>query len=200
MAVQDNYYDNNAKAYFKDTISVDMSNVYCCFLKFIPLGGAILDAGSGSGRDTLTFSELGYDVSAIDASKRLAELSSSHTRIQTKVIKFEKFVGQSIYDGIWACASLIHVKRDDLPNVFHNLSEALKLSGIFFFSFKYGDTDRISSDGRMFTDMNEEQVNVLIQRTPGLNLIHMWKTEGEGNFKGRDVWINGLAKRAITNG
>ena len=49
------YYDEHAKEYVQRTLDVDLSHLYDRFLKHIPPGGHILDAGSGSGRDTLYF-------------------------------------------------------------------------------------------------------------------------------------------------
>jgi len=39
------YYNNNAEAFFSDTVCVDMSDLHRRFLKEIPAGGLILDAG-----------------------------------------------------------------------------------------------------------------------------------------------------------
>ena len=50
------YYTENAQAFFADTVAVAMAPLYARFLPHIPPGGHILDAGCGSGRDTLAFS------------------------------------------------------------------------------------------------------------------------------------------------
>jgi hypothetical protein len=47
-----NYYDNNARKYFDSTVDVDMEPLYERFLLHVPIGGSILDAGCGSGRDS----------------------------------------------------------------------------------------------------------------------------------------------------
>ena len=48
------YYNNNAEQFSGDTLHVDMLALYQPFLAFIPRTGKILDAGCGSGRDSLS--------------------------------------------------------------------------------------------------------------------------------------------------
>ena len=39
---------------------------------------------------------------------------------------FEELNDQNIYDGIWACASILHLSKNDLFLVFHKMNKALK--------------------------------------------------------------------------
>ena len=80
-----NYYDENGEDFFNGTVDTDMSSHYDKFLALIPNNGSILDAGCGSGRDTLKFKSLGYDVTAIDGSEKMCELASRHSGIDVKV-------------------------------------------------------------------------------------------------------------------
>ena len=43
------------------------------------------------------------------------------------------------YDGIWACASILHLPMNELKVVFGKMIKALKRDGIIYTSFKYGD-------------------------------------------------------------
>ena len=70
MSIQ--YYNTNANAFFVGTIDVNMDSIYDRFTALLPKAGHILDAGCGSGRDSLAFKTLGYTVTAIDASAALA--------------------------------------------------------------------------------------------------------------------------------
>ncbi|WP_328987882.1 class I SAM-dependent methyltransferase [Thiorhodovibrio winogradskyi] len=58
------------------------------------------------------------------------------------------------FDGIWACASLLHVPLDQLADALARLSRALKKDGVLYASFKYGRGER-EHNGRRFTDLNE---------------------------------------------
>ena len=63
------YYNRNADSFFESTACVDMSPLYERFLALVGPQGTILDAGCGSGRDAKAFRDLGYQVSAFDASE-----------------------------------------------------------------------------------------------------------------------------------
>jgi hypothetical protein len=55
------------------------------------------------------------------------------------------------------CLEYLHVPEDDLPNTLEKLAAALKPNGIWYLSFKYGDTQR-NKAGRLFTDVNEKML------------------------------------------
>jgi len=56
------FYDREADTYFRSTLANDLSDLYRLFLSQLRTGGLILDAGSGSGRDTLVFLDAGFGV------------------------------------------------------------------------------------------------------------------------------------------
>ena len=58
------YYNNNADSFFEGSVNADMSGVRSGFLKYVPDGGKILDAGCGSGRDSKAFLSEGHEVVA----------------------------------------------------------------------------------------------------------------------------------------
>src|ERR1039458_7522672 len=96
------------------TIEVNMEALYAPFLDRMQNGAHILDAGCGSGRDTLNFLRRGYVVTAFDASKPLVELASRLTGQEMLNLRFDEIEFDRTFDGIWACASLLHVARHDI--------------------------------------------------------------------------------------
>src|SRR5215472_17707105 len=73
------YYDAHASEYCENTVSVNMSELHVPFLREIPDGGRILDAGCGSGRDSVAFMQKGYRVVSIDASREMVAATSRLT-------------------------------------------------------------------------------------------------------------------------
>jgi SAM-dependent methyltransferase len=136
------YYEDQAEAFFAETVDVDMAPLYARFLARIPAGGHILDAGCGSGRDALAFRKLGYAVTAFEASPTLARLASNYCGLPVEVRRFQEIEWQDAFDGIWACASLLHVPPVELPEVLRRLGRALKTDGVLYVSFKYGSDER----------------------------------------------------------
>ena len=69
---------------------------------------------------------------SIDASEEMVRLSSKLTGQQTLLMKFEDVDFKDEFDGIWACASLLHVPKAKIKSVMTKLAQALKENGIFF--------------------------------------------------------------------
>lgn len=138
MSMSNTYYDANAKAYFDLTVNVDMTALYPVFLQYITPAGRILDAGCGSGRDSLAFTRLGFQVDAIDGSAEMAKLASEFTQLPVKHLAFEHLNEHERYDAIWSCASLLHTPFSDLPALFTRFERALKPGGTWYLSFKHG--------------------------------------------------------------
>ncbi len=105
------YYDKHAAAFFAQTAQVDMTALHDRFLSHIQSNGLILDAGCGSGRDAKAFLARGFRVAAFDASPRLAQLAAEHLGQAVAVQTFTDVAERDCYDGIWACASLLHLLR-----------------------------------------------------------------------------------------
>ena len=190
------FYERQARAYHDATLRTDISPLYDRFLPRIPPGGKILDAGSGSGRDTLAFLQRGFLVDAFDASPALCALSSALTGIRTKILRFQDFQSPTRYDGIWACASLLHVPKPELPDAVRRLIAALKPGGAIYMSFKHGDRERVTDDGRYFLDLDEPSLRALLTGFPGIDLVDLWISAGEGDFGGRGKWLNVIAVKA----
>lgn len=187
------YYEKNAQKYFDKTLSLDVAGVRDRFLQYIPPCGSILDAGSGSGRDTLAFMKLGFDVDAFDFSPAMAMLSSRHTGKRTHVVSFQAYEPNKQFNGIWACASLLHVPRQSLPPVLARLCQATKSGGAIYASFKYGTADRVDADGRGYTDMDMEGVLQLFGNVKELDLRELWKYGGLPSQPLPETWMNVIA-------
>lgn len=188
-----NYYNQNATEFCNTTFNVDMESLYQAFIQYLPQDAFILDLGCGSGRDTLAFKRKGYRVEALDYSKELVALASQQTGLQVRLESFYDFSDQSKFDGIWACASLLHCERNQLPQVLKKIVNALKPNGIGYMSFKYGNLDR-EKDGRSFTDLNEQQAQDLLSKLDGVMLLEQWITLDRRPDR-TEEWLNILFKK-----
>ncbi|MFP3353442.1 class I SAM-dependent methyltransferase [Pseudoalteromonas sp. SIMBA_153] len=188
-----NYYNQHAQTFSDSTLNVDMSALYAEFLPLIPKHGHILDAGCGSARDAMYFKQQGFTVSAFDASENIAKLASNYLQQAVEVKNFQQLNCTNIYDGIWCCASLLHVPKIELPQVFLKLQNALKPNGVLYVSFKYGDTER-ENNGREFTDLNEDGLTALITHHTELKILKQWQTVDQRPERESEVWLNALIK------
>ena len=183
------YYDNNAKTYFEYTVHADMSDSYRRFLKYLPENSYILDAGCGSGRDSRYFLAHGYRVKAIDDSRELCILASEYIGQEVVNIRFSDIDYINEFDGIWANASLLHVDKNGIENIMLRMGKALKPDGIFYASFKYGDSERVQGE-RYYNDMNEEQLRKLFS---AFEILEIWMSDDA--LPGRtEKWLNIIAR------
>ena len=191
------YYENNADAFAAGTKDVVFTEIQDRFLSFIPAGGTILDFGCGSGRDTKLFLERGYKVDAVDGSEKLCEIASRATG--TKVIKmlFSELDENEKYDGIWACASILHLQKDELKNVFGKMIRAVKPGGYIYASFKYGAFEGYRNE-RYFTDFTEESFREFIRDLPIIVIIEEWVSADVRPDRGDEKWLNLILQRSDT--
>jgi SAM-dependent methyltransferase len=189
------YYDRNAEQFYHETVNINMGELYSRFLAHVPEGSSILDAGCGSGRDSLNFLRRGYEVTAFDASKELVALSSKLTGLPILHLRFQDVEFDHDFDGVWACASLLHVPRAEIDGVLERLTRAMKLGGVLYVSFKYGDSEW-EKDGRFFNSYDEASFSELLARHQRLELLQRWVSEDVRRGTNRGRWLNVLLRKA----
>lgn len=158
-----NFYEKNAEAYAALTVTADMSRAYEKFLAYLPHGAKVLDAGCGSGRDSLFFMRQGYRVTMLDASAAMCRCAEKLTGQKALHKTFAEINFDKQFNGIWANASLLHVPEQELEKVLKILYRALKDDGVLYASWKYGEAERWDGE-RFYCDMTEEKLRRLLAR------------------------------------
>ena len=187
------YYNVNAETFFSETVNVDMAEVHARFLTRVSAGGLILDAGCGSGRDSREFIAHGYRVRAFDASPELAKLASNLVGQSVEIRTFDDVDETACYDGIWACASLLHLREPEVPDALARLWSALKPEGVFYVSFKLGDGER-AYNGRHFTDATESRLRIWLAPLSDVESVECWVTKDQRPDR-QDSWLNAIIYR-----
>ncbi|WEJ89002.1 MAG: class I SAM-dependent methyltransferase [Klebsiella huaxiensis] len=185
-----NYYQQNADNFVASTVAVDMTSLYAPFIGVIKPNGLILDAGCGSGRDAKAFADMGYRVEAFDASPAMVERAAQFSGLAVRQATFQSITESARYDGIWCCASLLHVPADELDGVMRKLATALKPGGIWYVSFKYGSGER-EKEGRRFTDLDEAGLTALVEQQADIRIAKMWQTVDKRPER-NEIWLNAL--------
>ena len=183
------YYNQNSQSFTGTTLDVEFSEIQDTFLSYLQEGAYILDFGCGSGRDTRYFLKKGYRVDAIDGSKEMVKIASANTGIEVKHMLFQELNETEKYDGIFACASILHVKRKELGDIMARMYKALKNGGVIYVSFKYGDFEG-ERNGRYFTDMNEERFNDLLKEAPAMEILKETITSDVRPGRADEKWLN----------
>ena len=157
---------------------------------YVPKGGTILDFGCGSGRDSKAFLDAGYQVVPLDGSPALCAYSNQLLALPVVCCKFKDYLAMAKYDGVWACASLLHLKKDELSAVLGQLIKSLNPGAPFYMSFKYG-TFSGERNSRWFTDMTEERLKELMAHFSGAQLVEQWVTE-DVRPERTEKWLNSI--------
>ena len=189
-----NYYNLNAKKFIENTQNADMHLTQDKFLQLLPESASILDFGCGSGRDTKYFLEKGYQVVATDGSAELCRLASSFTGIKVKEMLFQELDEIGVYDGIWACSSILHLPKQELLPVIRKMCIALKDNGVIYTSFKYGDFEG-ERNGRYFTDFTEDTFDKFIKVIQELMIEEEWITSDVRPGRGEEKWLNLILRK-----
>ena len=189
------YYNARAQEFVQGTVAVNFHITQDRFLAQLEKGASILDFGCGSGRDTKYFLERGYGVEATDGSAELCKLASEYTGISVKQLLFDELEAVEKYDGIWACASILHLAWDDLVAVMRKMERAVRSGGIIYTSFKYGQFSG-ERNGRFFTDLDEEGLARLLKEVGGLAVKELWITGDVRPGRGEEKWLNVLLKKS----
>lgn len=193
-----NYYEQNAESFSKETAHVAFGSVQDRFLALIPAGGKILDFGCGVGRDAKYFHGQGYEVEAIDGSESMCEIASMHIGLEVKQMLFEELDAVEEFDGIWACASILHLPKSELASVLEKMVRAVKKGGYIYASFKYGRFEGERNE-RHFTDFTEETFRAFVDETPWvkdrLQIEQRWVSADVRPGREDEKWLNLICRR-----
>lgn len=188
------YYNKYAAKEFEETVNQDMSEIIKEFLNLLNEGDTILDLGCGSGRDSLTFYELGYDVTPLDASVEMCKLAEIHTDLDVLQMTYEQMDFDNVFDGIWACASLLHTPKKELTGILTKIARALNDKGILYMSFKLGDFEGFRGE-RYFSDFTADSISDMLRENGRFEIVKLWETEDIRSGHSDVRWLNVLVRK-----
>ena len=195
------YYNRNADIFASTTVDVEFTDIQDWFLKFLEPGALILDFGCGSGRDSRYFMSKGFRVEACDGSEEMVRAASKTAGIPVRKMLFEELDEVERYDGIFACASILHVPFEELPDILAKMERALKDDGAIYVSFKCG-TFEGERNGRYFTDMTLERLQECLEAAAGkygekgLQVVESRVTGDVRPGRESEKWLNAILKKA----
>lgn len=103
------------------------------------VAGKILNVGSGPGRDALLLEERGLEMVCLDASEAMVRLAQERG-LGATLGDFKKMeFPDASFDGVWAYTSLLHTKKDEIPEVLAEIRRVLKPGGTFGLGMIEGD-------------------------------------------------------------
>ena len=143
------FYDGNAETYASRERRLPTRRLDA-FLAALPAGAKILELGCGGGQDSAYMLGKGFDVTPTDGSAELARQAEKLIGRPVTVMRFQDLQAIGEFDGVWAEASLLHVPRAELPDVFSRIHSALKPGAPLHASFKAGEAEGHDGFGRYY--------------------------------------------------
>lgn len=183
------YYDKNAVNMIENTLKLDLKPIYEIFEKYLTPGAKILDAGFGSGRDSLHFCAQAFDVVSVDFSPEVVRRGRTLLHNEVLCVDIREMRYEKEFDAIWASAVFFHFEDDEIKNVLKLCRNALKDGGVLYMSFKYGKALR-AKNGRVFNDFDEEKIKELMKGVEGFEIAELWKTKDARADRTDKYWMN----------
>lgn len=185
------YYDRLGDDFVASTRNLDMGAHHERFLDRVPRDGSILDLGCGSGRDSLAFMLRGYAVTSVDGSQTMVDATSALSGRPALKLRFDELDFDAEFDGVWACASLLHVPRGDLGAIMRKAFTALRVGGVLYTSFKMGEGERFVN-GRHFTDFTLASFEDWKAGRGLGTILELWETSDVREGRSDEGWVNAI--------
>ncbi|OGY84581.1 MAG: hypothetical protein A3F54_05755 [Candidatus Kerfeldbacteria bacterium RIFCSPHIGHO2_12_FULL_48_17] len=157
-------FDQSADTHARQAAKINMAPQRELFIKYLK-GQSILDIGCGAGRDVAWFSEQGYHVTGIDLSEKLickAKVCAPQAvfmNIDMRKVKFP----DNTFDGVWACASLLHLKKAEVAAALQDWERVLKEEGVLFVGVREG-AGEVMEDGKWYANYSAEELAKYIKK------------------------------------
>jgi SAM-dependent methyltransferase len=150
------------------------------------VGGArrVLDLGCGPGRDLDFLAQLGCRVAGLDLSagmlaearRRMPDTDPGSADLVRADLVRPPFAA-GCFDGVWACASLLHLPKAHLPAALAEIARLLPRPGVLYLALKGGQGEEWvgGSPGQrfFFAYYQPAEVEAALRRA-GLILLETW--------------------------
>ncbi len=144
------FYDKHVEEYIKNTKDLQNKEFTKDFISLLPKSAKVLDLGCGWGRDSKTFTKYGLQTYGVDLSKQMIRYAKKYApKANFKVMNILSLKFKNNYfDGAWASASLLHLKKKDIPKALKQIKRILKPNGILYINVKEGKGEGLTKDQR----------------------------------------------------
>jgi SAM-dependent methyltransferase len=157
------FYQRHAAEYAAATLRAPMERFTKLFAQELSPGARVADLGCGGGRDLRLLRERGLDPIGLDSAEALAVIARQYSGASVVVGDLRSLpFGENVFGGVWASASLLHLRRADMNATLAEIFCIMRAGGVFFGSVKSGNGEAQDADGRWFTYYNRQEWTELL--------------------------------------
>lgn len=188
-------YDETAKQYVELTFDFgkfkNLKYDIDKFIAYTKMEDLILDVGSGSGRDLNYLMEHNRRAIGIDMSKGLIEEAKKRTAAKILLMDMRKlYFEDDTFDGIWSCASLLHIPKSQTDQTMYEFGRVLKPEGVLYLSLKEGEGEKVDKNGKFFSYYRTDELADLVEKT-GFKVLESYTSVDDRNI----TWISLFARK-----
>jgi SAM-dependent methyltransferase len=164
------------------------------FAALLASGARVLDVGCGPGWEAGRLRALGLRAYGLDRSRgMLAEARALSVPLLLGDMRALPLPDGAL-DGLWVCASFLHIPKRDGPAVLHEFRRALRPGGALYIGVKEGDGERwiehSAGRQRFFVFYQAAELDALLA-AHGFTMVEGWL--GADSLGRAERWINRIA-------
>ncbi|MBI5876745.1 MAG: class I SAM-dependent methyltransferase [Chloroflexi bacterium] len=192
-------YDEDAAAFVARNRNHQMPRPFEAMALHMPAGGLIVDIGAGPGWHTLEWQRRGRRAIALDLSRGLLDEAQALGVAPLLLADMRRLpLADACADGLWVCASFLHVPRADAPATLREFARVLKMGGALYIGVKGGSGEKftlpIIAAPRYFVFWEEQALDDAL-RDAGFTIVEAWNDAPEAKATRAAPWINRVAVR-----
>ena len=187
-----NVYDSNVDSYKKMVNKLPDLEPLQAFIAGLPEGADVLDWGSGPGYLASRMRDAGLNPVCVDASAEMVAAAREDYGLVARQAQFSALDEVAVYHGIWANFSLLHARRDDVPDLIKAASAALLPSGLLYLAVKSGTGEKRDDLGRLYTYFTQSELQAVLEQN-SFRLIRVFNGRSAGMSGKPEDWFGLLA-------
>jgi ubiquinone/menaquinone biosynthesis C-methylase UbiE len=187
------FYDLNTKLYDEEWAEYEPWQIELR-QKFIKRAKAraavpeVLEIACGPGRDVAYFTSEGCQMTGVDLS--YGQLKRARAKVAAPLYRADMRnlpLQDCLFDAVWCCVALLHVRRVDAPVALAQMQRVLKPGGLLFLSVLWGEgtmevrREIYNNSPEYYEFYKEAELSVLLQQA-GFSIDEILRREA---FRGR---------------
>lgn len=135
-------YEEYARAYATNSRDrAHMRHLHDRFAEYCTAAAAVLDLGSGPGFDGASLAAKGYRVVCLEPARAQLVVAAESAALRGHLVQGDAVqlpFRAATFDGVWACASLLHLPRPAARAALREVNRILAPGGVVFTSMQEG--------------------------------------------------------------